>query len=425
MTRVRQPTAKASTAIVACLLTAALVSAGTHPAAAAATPPQMAPRVLVEGGEATDPSTTAHTGVSPDATKALTILAGSAPAFTSAPAASFVAQAPGTFTVTTSAYPAPSLGETGTLPNGLVWTDNGDGTATLAGTPAAVNTETPYPITLQATNSAGAATQSFTLTVAPAPTSGGTTPPVVTSPTPQSALAGGDRLASTPDGQGYWIVGANGSVRAYGTAVDYGSMDGRPLNRPIVGIAATPDGKGYWLVASDGGVFSFGDAAFHGSTGNIGLNKPIVGITSTPDGQGYWLVASDGGVFSFGDAAFHGSTGNIGLNKPIVGMASTPDGAGYWLVASDGGIFTFGDAGFHGSTGNIRLNKPVMGMAADRTGRGYWLVATDGGIFTFGDAGFYGSGGSAGRTAVGLVASPGSPGYALIDSDGARNNFGW
>jgi hypothetical protein len=66
-----------------------------------------------------------------------------------------------------------------------------------------------------------------------------------------------------------------------------------------------------------------------------------------------------------------------------------------------------------------------MGMAADRSGHGYWLVASDGGIFTFGDASFYGSGGSAGRTAVGLIASPGSPGYALIDSDGTRSNFGW
>jgi hypothetical protein len=42
-------------------------------------------------------------------------------------------------------------------------------------------------------------------------------------------------------------------------------MGGRPLNRPIVGIAADPTGSGYWLVASDGGVFTFGDAPFSGS----------------------------------------------------------------------------------------------------------------------------------------------------------------
>jgi hypothetical protein len=66
-----------------------------------------------------------------------------------------------------------------------------------------------------------------------------------------------------------------------------------------------------------------------------------------------------------------------------------------------------------------------MGMAESRDGHGYWLIASDGGIFTFGDAQFYGSGGSSGKTAAGLIASPGSSGYALIDSDGTRTNFGW
>jgi hypothetical protein len=57
-------------------------------------------------------------------------------------------------------------------------------------------------------------------------------------------------------------------------------MGGKPLNRPIVGMAATPDGGGYWLVASDGGIFTFGDANFFGSTGNIRLNSPIVGMSA-------------------------------------------------------------------------------------------------------------------------------------------------
>ena len=51
-------------------------------------------------------------------------------------------------------------------------------------------------------------------------------------------------------------------------------------------------------MASDGGIFAFGDAGFFGSMGGKPLNKPIVGIASTPDGQGYWEVASDGGIFS-------------------------------------------------------------------------------------------------------------------------------
>ena len=87
-----------------------------------------------------------------------------------------------------------------------------------------------------------------------------------------------------------------------------GSMGGKPLNQPIVGMADDPATGGYWEVASDGGIFSF-DAPFFGSTGGIHLNKPIVGMEALANGQGYRFVASDGGVFSFGQAAFDGSTG--------------------------------------------------------------------------------------------------------------------
>jgi hypothetical protein len=161
------------------------------------------------------------------------------------------------------------------------------------------------------------------------------------------------------------------------------ATDQSPLAARAVGIASTPDGQGYWLVASDGGVFAFGDAGFHGSTGDRRLAEPVVGMASTHDGQGYWLVASDGGVFSFGDAAFYGSMGGSALFRPVVSMVATPDGGGYWMTASDGGIFAFGDAGFRGSTGGQVLNAPVVAMTAS-TDAGYWLAAADGGIFSFG-----------------------------------------
>ena len=63
------------------------------------------------------------------------------------------------------------LTESGALPTGLTFVDNHDGTATLAGTPAADAGGT-YPLTITAANGVGpAATQSFVLdvvTVAPA-----------------------------------------------------------------------------------------------------------------------------------------------------------------------------------------------------------------------------------------------------------------
>ncbi len=234
-----------------------------------------------------------------------------------------------------------------------------------------------------------------------------------------------DQTVPTP-GAGSWLVSADGSVDALGTAPVVGDLTGTSLHRPIVGMAATGDGRGYWLVASDGGVFSFGDAGYYGSTGGFTLNRPIVGMAPTADDRGYWLVASDGGIFSFGDAHFYGSTGGRHLNQPIVGMAATADGRGYWLVASDGGIFSFGDARFAGSTGGITLHRPIVGMAGDGTDHGYWLVASDGGVFAFGGAPFDGSTGgmTLNRPVVGMVAAPGDDGYSLVASDGGVFAFG-
>jgi hypothetical protein len=161
---------------------------------------------------------------------------------------------------------------------------------------------------------------------------------------------------------GYWLAAADGGIFSYGAAGFHGSMGGKILNQPIVGISALSDDEGYRLVARDGGVFCFG-ASYHGSMGGRHLNAPIVGIAATADGGGYWLVASDGGIFSFGDAAFHGSMGGRHLNAPIVGIAASADDGGYWLVATDGGVFAF-SAAFSGSAGDLRLVAQVVGASA-------------------------------------------------------------
>jgi hypothetical protein len=206
---------------------------------------------------------------------------------------------------------------------------------------------------------------------------------------PSAASNGASATPTTPWSGGYDLAAADGGVFALGGSGFYGSIGGKPLTRPIVGMAVNPEGGGYWLVASDGGVFAFGNAGYYGSEGGKHLDKPIVGMAVTANGKGYWLVASDGGIFAFGNAGFYGSEGGQQLNKPIVGMAADLVTGGYWLVASDGGIFSF-DAPFSGSHGGARLNKPIVGMAADPVTGGYWLVASDGGIFSF-DAAFSGS----------------------------------
>ena len=222
---------------------------------------------------------------------------------------------------------------------------------------------------------------------------------------------------------GYWEVASDGGIFPFGTANYLGSMGGKPLDKPVVGMAVTPDGGGYWEVASDGGIFAFGDAQFYGSMGGKPLNWPIVGIAATPDGGGYWEVAADGGIFAFGDAQFYGSMGGKPLDKPIVGIAATPGGGGYWEVASDGGIFTFGNAQFLGSMGGKPLDKPVVGISA--APGGYWEVASDGGIFTFGANNYLGSmgGKKLNKPMVGMWSTASGNGYWEAASDGGVFNF--
>jgi uncharacterized repeat protein (TIGR01451 family) len=70
-------------------------------------------------------------------TQAFTLTVVQAPAVTSAAGTIFTVGSAGKFTVTTTGYPTAALSETGTLPAGVTWVDNGNGTATLGGTPAA------------------------------------------------------------------------------------------------------------------------------------------------------------------------------------------------------------------------------------------------------------------------------------------------
>jgi hypothetical protein len=97
-----------------------------------------------------------------------TLQQNTAPMITSAATASATAGVAFSTTLTTTGLPAPALKETGALPSGVTFTDNGDGTATLAGTPAATSGGS-YPLTITATNASGTVTQSYTLTVSSAP----------------------------------------------------------------------------------------------------------------------------------------------------------------------------------------------------------------------------------------------------------------
>jgi hypothetical protein len=255
-------------------------------------------------------------------------------------------------------------------------------------------------------------------------------------------------IASTPDGGGYWLVGADGGVFSFGDAKFFGSVPGAlgmPAPNPVTEIVATADGLGYWLVATDGGVFTFGDAGYYGSLPSVNITpNPArvaqsevyfayaasrdVFLQPTPDGRGYWIADSTGDVYIFGDASYYGSVpGALGsavkvsphdvvvgnpTTIPVTGFASTPDGRGYWMVGTDGSVYAFGDAPFFASLATFGIVPPpvtitgytrpstvdvsiplstVSGMARSPDGGGYWLTSLDGGVFGFGDAPFFGS----------------------------------
>ena len=406
---------------------------------------------------------TASNGVTPAATQSFTLTVDQAPAITSADASTFAVGSPGTFEITTTGYPTgptETISDGGaTLPAGVTFVDNTNGTATLSGTPA-VGTGGAYPFTITASNGVTpAATQSFTLHVTdgpaitvqpisqtlatgatatfvaaasgnPAPgvqwqrsTDGGRTFSAVTGAT-SSALSfivgvgdDGDQYRAvfsntsgssttapatlTVNLDGYLLAQADGRVTGFGQAA---SASGIPTGSvPVVGIAATPDAQGYWTASGNGGVDETGDAVAEGSLVSLGLtpSAPVVGIAATPRGLGYWLVGADGGVFAFGNAPFEGSLPGSGTHSAdVAGMTPTPDGEGYWLVGADGAVYPFGDAASYGSLLSLGRppTAPIVGIAADPDGLGYWLIGADGGVFAFGSAPFAGSLPSSGVT---------------------------
>jgi hypothetical protein len=137
-------------------------------------------------------------------------------------------------------------------------------------------------------------------------------------------------------------------------------------------MASTPSGNGYWLVARDGGIFTFGDAIFRGSTGSFRLNAPVVGMARDGTNQGYWLAGADGGVFTFGTAHFRGSAaGQVPWGRHIAQLAGMPDGNGYRMLAlrntPDVALVSMGMSG-----------PAVLDVQRRLLNQGYWLPGLDG-----------------------------------------------
>ncbi|MGB7584941.1 MAG: choice-of-anchor D domain-containing protein, partial [Terriglobales bacterium] len=197
---------------------------------------------------------------------------GQAPAFNSGNSATFQVGTLGSFLVSTTGSPVASITEAGGLPSGVTLVNHGDGTATLGGTPGP-GTGGVYNITLTASNSAGNAMQSFTLTVlqTPAITSannaafqvgvfGSFTVTTTGYPTPSISESGG----------------LPGNVNFHDNGNGTGTLSGTPTNGGTFNVSFTAtntagsSGQNFTLTVSGGVLVSFSPTSINFGNLRIG-----------------------------------------------------------------------------------------------------------------------------------------------------------
>ncbi|MGO9976117.1 MAG: Ig domain-containing protein [Solirubrobacteraceae bacterium] len=158
------------------------------------------------------------------------------PLITSAPATTFAPGTAGSFTVTTTGFPTPSVQLIGILPAWLSFVDHGDGTATISGTPPA-GTTTQYSWLLDAANGAPPnASQDFDLTVGSGLPSGPPSPGLPSgppSPGPPSEPSGSG-LPSGPRAPTSPISAGGGALSAGPVAGAYLGRTSQPGKRYLV-----------------------------------------------------------------------------------------------------------------------------------------------------------------------------------------------
>jgi hypothetical protein len=261
----------------------------------------------------------ASNGIGADATQNFTLTvnnAGQAPTFTSANSATFVAAAPGAFTVTVSGSPKPALGESGALPAGVTFDV---ATGSLSGTPA-VGAKGTYVLTLTASNGVGpGATQTFTLTVTASPQS------------PNQLYVEAvysDLLGRAPDASGlaFWSgqldAGAARStlINLIDHSAEYFGTIIKPAYLQFLGRNADSGGIAYWVNQMINGLSDehleagfIGSSEFFNHSG--GTNKgwvdamyqDLLGRQPDPSGEAFWTgqlaAGADRSSVAYGFAA--------------------------------------------------------------------------------------------------------------------------
>ena len=83
----------------------------------------------------------------------------------------------------------------------------------------------------------------------------------------------------------------------------------------------TLDGDGYWILTADGSIYAYGDAPYLGAASTAGGTDPATAVFTPADYGGYWIVTAGGAVSSFGTAPDEGDMSGTHLNGSIVAAA--------------------------------------------------------------------------------------------------------
>ena len=264
---------------------------------------------------------TASNGVGTAATQSFTLKVNQAPAITSANTVTFAVGTAGSFTVTTTGSPTPALTRTGTLPSGVTFVDNGNGTATLSGTPAA-GTGGNYALTLTASNGVGtAATQSFTLKVNQAP-----------------AITSANAVTFTVGTAGSFTVTTTGSPVS--ALTQSGTLPG--------GVTFHDNGNGTATLSGTPGAGTGGSYALTLTASNGVGTAATQSFTLTVNGAG-----GGGGTFTYISGSVTGALNSGGGSSTTLATAlhQTP-GAGHLLVCA---------ATWQSSTATATMSDPNNG----------------------------------------------------------------
>jgi large repetitive protein len=359
-----------------------------------------------------DITLTASNGLGNPISQSFVLTVAAATTITSANSTSFIAGQGGSFTFTTAGMPVGTLSNLSALPAGVTFVNNGDGTATLSGTPAA-GTGGVYPLMITATNGVGSeATQNFNLYVDQAPS--------ITSAAGASLKAGSNgTFTVTTSGYPYPAITRSGALPSGMVFTDYRNGTAGITGTPAVGtggtynITITAASNGMGSKATQSFVLTVIGSPFTSSasaTFDVGTSSTFMFTTA---GQSLWTLttasalpagvtfASNGdGTATLSGSPAAGTQGAYPLSITATNAAGTTATQNFTLNVGAAPTFTSASSATFADNANSSFTVTTAGFpypAISETGAlpaGVTLVDNGNGTATLSGTAGVGAGGS-------------------------------